>query len=558
VGFVLKVTEGAGEGEEFSFEGGEIRLGRTADNDVVIKDPSSSRSHCRIFEKAGQRYLEDLKSANGTIVNDEPLSAPHLLANGDRIIVGDVVMVYETDDVDPNATLLKPPESTVDEGADEDPNATILKPPQSPPPARRPTGSTRASSRPSSRPSRAVRREPEPEPPAEDEEEAVAPDEPDSTGDVDEPADDAEEAVSGNSTRNFEVPPPKALASRRGTSAPARVVSRPGRDAVAPVSAAERARQRRELSKSAGGKLQLMWGDLPKAARIAVSIVGGLLTLGFMALVINAVMPHRVAKKAEPPELVPNANPIPESFGEGETVDFPRPDMKAFTITAASPTRIVGVVHYQAKDISKDEVSIELNGVQLGSVPPDSLDAEQRELDVVLPASSLKPGEPNTLVFDNVNNPPGDDPWRIWNLWVEIIPVPDMTTDEATRQAKEQIDKAAKFYEQRNVGSENLFRSWKTYREAWLLLESTPNRPEELLQIARTRMREIRPELDAKCSAMLVGYKQAITQKNQDLEKARRVLEGIPAHFPTREHACYNISRALLADLDELGEMPTH
>jgi hypothetical protein len=232
--------------------------------------------------------------------------------------------------------------------------------------------------------------------------------------------------------------------------------------------------------------------------------------------------------------------------------------MKTFTFFAASPTRIVGVLHYQAKDISKDEVSVELNGVQLGMVPPDSLDSEQRELDLVLPASVVKPGEPNTLVFDNVLNPPGDEPWRIWNIWVEIIPIPEMSTDEATRQAKAQVDKAAIFYEQRNVGAENLFRAWKTYREAWLLLESTPDRPEELWQIARTRMREIRPELDAKCSAMLVGYKQAISQKNQDLEKARRILEGIPAHFPTREHACYNISRALLADLDELGEMATH
>jgi hypothetical protein len=344
------------------------------------------------------------------------------------------------------------------------------------------------------------------------------------------------------------------LASRR-SSAPARPPSA-SRAGAAPLSAAERARQRRELSKSASGKAVLLWQDLPKPARFAVAILGGLFTLGFMALVVSAVLPKRAVQREEPVELVPNADPIQDSFGEGDGVDFPRPDMKTFTFSAASPTRIVGVLHYQAKDISKDEVMIELNGVQLGTVAPDSLDAEQRELDVVLPASAVKPGEPNTLVFDNVQNPPGDEPWRIWNIWVEIIPVPEMSTDEATRQAKEQVDKASKFYEQRNVGAENLFRAWKTYREAWLLLESTPDRPEELWQIARTRMREIRPELDAKCASMLVGYKQAISQKNQDLEKARRVLEGIPAHFPTREHYCHNIARSLLADLDDLGEMP--
>ncbi|MEW6434025.1 MAG: hypothetical protein AB1730_21195 [Myxococcota bacterium] len=360
----------------------------------------------------------------------------------------------------------------------------------------------------------------------------------------------------GNTTKNFEVPPPKALAARRSSAAvrPARPSARV--EGPSAMSAAERARQRRELSRSAMGKATLFWLELSKPARVVVALVGAIVTLGFMALVITAVMPHRAVKREEPVELVPNADPIPDVFGAGEGVDFERPDMKTFTFSAASPTRIVGVLHYQAKDISKDEVTVELNGAQLGSVPPDGLDSDQRELDLVLPASVVKPREPNTLVFDNVQNPPGDDPWRIWNIWVEIIPVPEMSTDEATRQAKEEVDKAAKFYEQRNVGAENLFRAWKTYREAWLLLESTPDRPEALLAIARTRMREIRPELDAKCSAMLVGYRQAITQKNQDLEKARRVLEGIPAHFPTKEHYCYNVARSLLADLDDLGEMP--
>lgn len=553
MGFVLKVTEGAGEGEEFSFEGGEVRLGRTADNDVVIKDPSSSRSHCRIFEKGGTRYVEDSKSANGTVVNDEALTSPHALQSGDRIAIGDVVLLYETDEVDPNATLLKPPDATMDESGD-DPNATLLKPPQAASPAARKPSQSRPSV---SRPSRAVKRaaEPAPEPEAPEEDEAP-PEEPGDTGDVDEADGEEGAAASGNSTKNFEVPPPRALASRR-QSAPVRPARGSAReDEPQALSAAERARQRRELSKSAGGKAQLLWQDLPRPARIAAIIVGGLFTLGFLVLVVTTVMPKRKADRPEPVELAPNADPVTDSFGEGDGVDFPRADMKSFTFSAASPTRIVGVLHYQARDISKDEVSIELNGAQLGSVPPDSLDTD-RELDLVLPATAVKPGEPNTLVFDNINNPPGDDPWRIWNIWVEIIPVPEMSAEETARQAKEQMDKAAKFYDQRNVGAENLFRAWKTYREAWLLLESTPDRPEALWQIARTRMREIKPELDSKCAAMLVGYKQAISQKNQDLRKARSVLEDIPSHFPTREHYCYNIARALLADLDELGEMPT-
>ena len=200
-------------------------------------------------------------------------------------------------------------------------------------------------------------------------------------------------------------------------------------------------------------------------------------------------------------------------------------------------------------------MAISLNGNDLGTVPPDTMDADTRERDVVLPAAALKVGdEQNTITFDNVLNPPQDDPWKWWNIWLEVTPVPDMSADEARRRAQQEIDRAAKLYEGRNVGAENLFRAWKTYRDVWLVLEATPNHDQALHQIARTKMSEIRPELDRKCNGLIVEYRKALNQRPQDLVKGRAILEDIPTSFPTREHPCFNFGRALLKELDDLGE----
>lgn len=539
--FTLRVTQGAGEGEEFSFDSGEARLGRTADNDVVIKDPSSSRSHARVYEERGKHFVEDLKSANGTTLNDAPLKGVKGLKSGDLIAIGDVVLEFSAP-----AAAAAPPDSTMDESSDgggEDPGATMERAP------------SRVPSRPQARPvpSRPARpsapKRPAPAPPPE-------PEETGSEGDEEPPADEPQEDEEAESTRNYDAAPAKALQRRPSVSAPARPSRSAEAEPPAQLSAADRARQRRELQRSTSGRAQLLWSDLSKPVRIVVGLLGAVATLALLGGLGYSLMPKKVQRRAETETLVANAEPLEESFGEGDGVDFSRPDMKSFTFNYASPTAIVGVLHYQARDASKDEVSIELNGSQLGFVPPDTVDANDRRLDLVLPSNLLKVGEDNELVFDNVNNPPGEDPWRVWNVWVEVIPIPQMSAEDAGRRAKEDLEKASKLYELRGVGAMNLFRSWKQYRDAWLLLEATPDRPADLLLLARTRMREIGPELDQKCKAMLMDYKKVMSQRDPNIEAARKILQNIPSHFE-KEHYCFGVSRALMRDLDELGETPT-
>jgi pSer/pThr/pTyr-binding forkhead associated (FHA) protein len=497
VAFTLRVSQGSDEPELLSFDGGEVRLGRTADNDVVIKDPASSRSHARVYEEDGRFFVEDLKSANGTTLNEKPLSAPMPLKAGDKIAIGDVVLEFSQGG----------PSSTLDSEDDEAP---------APPP------------RPSSKPaapavSRAARKP---------------------TGEL---GKQALEVTAPKGKAMVQRPPSRALPA---TEPPSDLADKTDDSAPVP-SAADRARERRELQRSSMGRVQLLWNELPKPTRIVVGIVGVLALVGILGALVNAVIPKRVVRRAEPAELVPNGDPIAESFGEGDT-DYSRPDMKSFTFAYASPTAIVGVLHYQARDCSKDEVSIELNGVQVGTVPPDTIETDSRQLEVVLPSGSLKLNEPNEVVFDNVGNPPASDPWRIWNVWVEVIPVPKLSAEQAANRARDNFQRAGRLYDLREVGSMNLFRAWKEYRDAWLMLEATEDRNEELLQTARSRMREIRPMLDKKCAGILMSYQREASQKDPDIAAARMILQQVYSNFE-KEHPCYGISRGLMAQLEDLS-----
>ncbi|MCA9613157.1 MAG: sigma 54-interacting transcriptional regulator [Myxococcales bacterium] len=46
-----------------------ITMGAADDNDMVLRDETVSRNHCRIFQEAGQYLIRDLDSTNGTFVN---------------------------------------------------------------------------------------------------------------------------------------------------------------------------------------------------------------------------------------------------------------------------------------------------------------------------------------------------------------------------------------------------------------------------------------------------------------------------------------------------------
>jgi len=71
-----------------------MRIGRDADNEVVLHDPRISRHHAVITRKSEGFELEDLASANGVMVNGVRITTLHLLAEGDRLKLGDSELVF--------------------------------------------------------------------------------------------------------------------------------------------------------------------------------------------------------------------------------------------------------------------------------------------------------------------------------------------------------------------------------------------------------------------------------------------------------------------------------
>jgi predicted component of type VI protein secretion system len=88
-----------------------VTIGRLPDNMMVIDNPAVSGRHARVYKEGNHFVLEDLKSTNGTFVNDKPI-ARHTLLDGDVILVGKHTLVFtekggqQTDDhADSVATL---------------------------------------------------------------------------------------------------------------------------------------------------------------------------------------------------------------------------------------------------------------------------------------------------------------------------------------------------------------------------------------------------------------------------------------------------------------------
>lgn len=91
-GAALIVLEGPDKGSEFALAG-TTTVGRTQDNTFVRLDRGVSRRHVILRDEGGVLTIEDLGSANGTLVNDKKVEGLEVLRHGDRILIGETTFL---------------------------------------------------------------------------------------------------------------------------------------------------------------------------------------------------------------------------------------------------------------------------------------------------------------------------------------------------------------------------------------------------------------------------------------------------------------------------------
>ena len=84
--FIIK--SGKYKGKTLKLPERNISIGRELDCDVRVTDPDVSRRHCELHIREGQLFVIDLKSQNGTFINDKPVQTESPLHPGDQLRVG--------------------------------------------------------------------------------------------------------------------------------------------------------------------------------------------------------------------------------------------------------------------------------------------------------------------------------------------------------------------------------------------------------------------------------------------------------------------------------------
>ena len=81
----------------YYFDKQEITIGRTEENDLVLVDERVSKRHCQLLQRNPSYYIFDLKSTNGTFLNQKRISGCAIIGICDQVRVGDHVLWITSD-----------------------------------------------------------------------------------------------------------------------------------------------------------------------------------------------------------------------------------------------------------------------------------------------------------------------------------------------------------------------------------------------------------------------------------------------------------------------------
>jgi hypothetical protein len=89
ISLAAQMLDGA---QEYQFIVKEILIGREQACDLPLEDLTVSGRHAKLAFHHGHWWVEDLHSRNGTLLNREPVLSQVVLASGDELQVGQVIV----------------------------------------------------------------------------------------------------------------------------------------------------------------------------------------------------------------------------------------------------------------------------------------------------------------------------------------------------------------------------------------------------------------------------------------------------------------------------------
>jgi hypothetical protein len=84
-------------------------IGRDSSSDIVIREPSVSRSHAEVRAEGGE-YVLHTSGTTGTRVNGEYVNTPRQLKDGDRIEVGTAELTFRRSKLPLGVSIVDPAE----------------------------------------------------------------------------------------------------------------------------------------------------------------------------------------------------------------------------------------------------------------------------------------------------------------------------------------------------------------------------------------------------------------------------------------------------------------
>ncbi len=89
----LELIDSGDVSPAFTIDKETVQIGRLADNDIMLPDPNVSRAHARVSQRGDSYFITDLKSTNGTFLNEERIMDAQL-ADEDVIRLGGTRLIF--------------------------------------------------------------------------------------------------------------------------------------------------------------------------------------------------------------------------------------------------------------------------------------------------------------------------------------------------------------------------------------------------------------------------------------------------------------------------------